>query len=606
MSNDPATPTADPPLPDLRSWRPDWDFGPLDEYPVYTRANVGEVMPGVVSPLSASAGATVLDAGFIMVGKVMGGWEAMKRYLPESVRRGEHAAYVGVFYGRLALNLSLLSAGADLVPGTSAQAVEEQYLGKARHPEAARRKLSREEQRVRLTIGPNFLRFLLRAPRLTREQQALVGRYEAREAARDPAKLGDGALIELLAHNRRVQEPVAMLHLFNSTAASTGLETLSRTVRAWLPDAPPGFTEQLVTGLADVESARPAYAIWDLSRLVMRSAELKALFERLPAGEIGDALQALPGDEAARFRAELQRFLDRFGYRALREADLASRRWAEDPSFVYATIKGYLAAGTEADPYGAQRRQRQVRESAERQALSLLPLARRRPFTLLLRLARTYLALREETKAQWVRSMSPARAIYREVGRRLAERRLLDAPDDLYLLLEREVRRALLDDTTGSPLRETVARRRREMALCERIEIPEWFEGVPAATWASAAGSVDGAAEPAAGEQVLRGIPVSPGRVRGRARVITELDDEATVAPGEILVAPYTDAAWTPLFFTAAAVVVDLGGPLSHGSTVAREYGLPAVVNVKSGTRRIRDGQEITVDGGAGEVILHG
>ena len=93
--------------------------------------------------------------------------------------------------------------------------------------------------------------------------------------------------------------------------------------------------------------------------------------------------------------------------------------------------------------------------------------------------------------------------------------------------------------------------------------------------------------------------------MRGRARVITQLDEDAAVEPGEILVAPFTDAAWTPLFFTAAAVVVDLGGPLSHGSTVAREYGLPAVVNVKTGTRQIRTGQEITVDGTRGEVLLH-
>ena len=73
-----------------------------------------------------------------------------------------------------------------------------------------------------------------------------------------------------------------------------------------------------------------------------------------------------------------------------------------------------------------------------------------------------------------------------------------------------------------------------------------------------------------------------------------------------MLVCPFTDAAWTPLFFNAAAVVMDLGGPLSHGATVAREYGLPAVVNVKTGTRQIRDGQQITVDGARGEVLLHG
>ena len=99
---------------------------------------------------------------------------------------------------------------------------------------------------------------------------------------------------------------------------------------------------------------------------------------------------------------------------------------------------------------------------------------------------------------------------------------------------------------------------------------------------------------------------VSPGRVTGRARVVMDPREYATVEQGEILVAPVTDAAWTPLFLAAAGVVVDIGGPLSHGATVARELGLPAVVNVRIGTQVIRSGQVITVDGREGVVYLEG
>jgi pyruvate,water dikinase len=102
----------------------------------------------------------------------------------------------------------------------------------------------------------------------------------------------------------------------------------------------------------------------------------------------------------------------------------------------------------------------------------------------------------------------------------------------------------------------------------------------------------------------LEGIAVSPGRVTGRARVILDPRQDGEIEPGEILVAPVTDAGWTPLFIAAAGVVVDVGSTLSHGSTVAREYGLPAVVNVKHGTRLIRSGQTITVDGTHGVVVL--
>ena len=105
--------------------------------------------------------------------------------------------------------------------------------------------------------------------------------------------------------------------------------------------------------------------------------------------------------------------------------------------------------------------------------------------------------------------------------------------------------------------------------------------------------------------ETLRGIGVSPGKVTGRARVITDPLRDAEIKPGEILVAPVTDAAWSPLFVTAAAAVVEIGGPLSHGSIVAREFGLPCVVNASSATRIIKTGQTITVDGGRGKVHLH-
>ena len=255
----------------------------------------------------------------------------------------------------------------------------------------------------------------------------------------------------------------------------------------------------------------------------------------------------------------------------------------------------------------AHERQSAAREQAERDAFDQLNPFQRAVFKRQLQLAQTYIALREQTKAQFVRALGPARLICQELGRRFVARGLVEQPEEIFLFLYDELRAACRGELSADETRALVARRRQQVAWCEAIELPEWFEGDPRARWAEPEPSAPATAPAAdAAEEILRGIPVSPGRVRGRARVITELDDEATVEPGEILVAPFTDAAWTPLFFTAAGVVVDLGGPLSHGSTVAREYGLPAVVNVKTGTRRIRTGQEITVDGAAGEVTLHG
>ncbi|MER3421469.1 MAG: pyruvate, water dikinase, partial [Chloroflexota bacterium] len=122
-----------------------------------------------------------------------------------------------------------------------------------------------------------------------------------------------------------------------------------------------------------------------------------------------------------------------------------------------------------------------------------------------------------------------------------------------------------------------------------------------AATVLSVPESAPGEPEQADG-RVLRGIAASGGIATGRARVARTPEEGAALQPGEVLIAPFTDPGWTPLFAVAAAVVTDLGGVLSHGAIVAREYGIPAVVNTRHATTRIRTGQIVTVDGDAGTV----
>ena len=104
---------------------------------------------------------------------------------------------------------------------------------------------------------------------------------------------------------------------------------------------------------------------------------------------------------------------------------------------------------------------------------------------------------------------------------------------------------------------------------------------------------------------VIKGVAASPGKVTGAARVLHGPEDFSRMKPGDVLVAPITTPAWTPLFAMASAIVTDVGGPLSHGSIVAREYGIPAVLGTGVATRRIQNGQTITVDGSAGTVVLH-
>jgi pyruvate,water dikinase len=185
-----------------------------------------------------------------------------------------------------------------------------------------------------------------------------------------------------------------------------------------------------------------------------------------------------------------------------------------------------------------------------------------------------------------------------EQGRRWTAKACLEKADDVFFLLYPEFEEAVASGKLdGATAKESVRRRRRQWADVQDYVLPDNFTGLP---------EIRRVGEAPAPTSTLTGLGVSPGVATGPARVIASFSDgtAADFKPGEILVAPYTDAPWTPLFATAAGVVVETGGVLSHAATVAREYGIPAVAMIKDATRMIETGQQITVNGGAGQVLL--
>jgi pyruvate,water dikinase len=389
------------------------------------------------------------------------------------------------------------------------------------------------------------------------------------------------------------------VHIRVTLFSGPGLERLRAFLAGQGFDDVDALVADLCTGLRDIESAKPGREISRLARDVRAEPELRRLFQDEPH-QILMALRASDARPVQVFRERFERFLRRYGYRGVRELGMATHVWAQRPESVIALIKSYAQRDDTPDADAELREQETRREQRTRVVEGRLTAWNRRRFRGLLRAAHEGIAGRELAKAQWARSTHVVRLLVREAGRRLVARGLIDDVEDTPYLRLADLRAAM----AGNPrpdLRDQIAFWKETRAVCERVALPERFTGRPLARWREDvvpdAVSLDGGA--------LRGIPVSPGRVTAKARVVTELQDDIDLEPGEVLVCPFTDAAWTPLFFNAAAVVMDLGGPLSHGATVAREYGLPAVVNVKVGTRVIRDGQAITVDGTRGEVVIH-
>jgi pyruvate,water dikinase len=203
-----------------------------------------------------------------------------------------------------------------------------------------------------------------------------------------------------------------------------------------------------------------------------------------------------------------------------------------------------------------------------------------------------FLALRETTKVAVLRLGGEARRAIREIAERLTESGALAEVQSAEMLGIGELEAAF----AGADINRSVLhRRRRALDTAEAMgALPRIFKGRPDRIEIVApgpGGSIDGWA-------------ASPGLYRGTARVVTNVAD-ARLQPGDVLVAPATDPSWTPLFLTAGALIVEEGGPLSHAAIVARELGLPAVLNVTGATGLIVDGEEVTVDGSTGRILLH-
>ena len=197
------------------------------------------------------------------------------------------------------------------------------------------------------------------------------------------------------------------------------------------------------------------------------------------------------------------------------------------------------------------------------------------------------------------------RQMLREIGRRLAEGGAIERPDDIFWLTQDQVKHAAahLDqgETCDNPS-EDVPRRKAICRAARRatppVMLPKMkFFGIDI-------GELEARKGRRGTDDTLKGVATSPGRVTAPVRVLNGPEDFDQMQTGDVLVAAITIPAWTPLFARAAAVVTDVGGPLSHGSIVAREYGIPAVLGTGEATKRIRSGQTITVDGSTGTVTL--
>jgi phosphoenolpyruvate synthase/pyruvate phosphate dikinase len=355
-------------------------------------------------------------------------------------------------------------------------------------------------------------------------------------------------------------------------------------------------TESLLTiGLEGMSSRQLGVDIWDLAQYVVKFPRVASVI----CLQREDALEELNKLEEGRsFLKRFGEFMEKHGDRCSQEIELSVPRWEENPGFVISMIANYLDSKF-SDPEAAIEKQKRIRSEATEQILKKLS---KNPFEKILfkkilEKIQEYIVMREDLKTTWVKGVSAMRILYLNMAGKLVEKGILEKKDDIFYLRMTEVSEIITGNLKGEQVASFVKVRKKEKEECEHLDVPLQIVGEPP--------PIEELKKTVESRDTLKGMGVSHGVVTGKARVVLDPTECSDFSEGEILVAQVTDPGWTPLFVIAAGLVTDLGGMLSHGVIIAREYGIPAVVGVKDATKIIKTGQSITVDGSNGMVHIN-
>lgn len=540
---------------------------------VWSNANVGEALPGVATPFTWSVLSQFSDLGFRRA------FGAMGCTVPRD------AELVGDFRGRIYINLtefsSIMSQLPWIHPSTLVRLGGGQYVSELDDVVADR------------SSTGFFLRLPQTVSRYLRENFRLQARiddfelYFSDERARingiDPRLLEPSGLDGMLGDVEHLLDETGSILLTTYANLLTAVLGLTGVLRTFARDQGSGFYRELLSGLQDVASARPGFVLRQVAEIARDEPDVA---ERIRTAELSDLTVA--GLPAGATRNALRRFVEDYGYRGIREAEIAEPRWSEDPRLMFAALRSHLSSPADLDD--RVRDVQRARKEAEERFKKSVPFPLRPSVTKLLDVVRRFTRMREHLRGHVVEVLGMFRRVALEASRRIEAREPEAGPDAAFFLTLAEVRRVLHDENERVAIR--VQRRRLEYERNQALpEPPTTFVGFP---------PDDVGVVPTS--KRLRGLAASGGVAEGRVRILRDPAQAADFEPGEVLVVAAADTGWAPLFLAASGVVTELGGPLSHAAIILREYGVPAVVNVTNATRSLRDGDLVRLDGDVGTV----
>ena len=566
----------------------------IGEDHAFTTAGIAESLPGVLPPLQWTTAAPLLENGFRQL------FDQMNALPPTADDR----PFIARIQGRAVLSLDLMKAAAAEVPGGSAEEIERQYFGRV---------ISEPDESPPDT-GPKGpfkgLRSMLTG---FREINARRGfRFEAltsidttERLLLSPPNCGIATSDQLLGYRHRALDLAGRLmaaEIAVAAAAAAAYRGVELFLEPHVGDDAAGLAQRLTAGGIDPCGAQVALHTCDIAEQALSDAALADLIGGLSARnpEVLTQLESIP--QGTELLAAVEEELGRSGSASV----FAGETWAESRGLAWQLISQAVQVQRSGrrEMIGTDAREEILRDVEslfatswkwrfQRVMTGQVVDVRRRMLRRLVGDAVEFLHLREKTKSAVLALGGEIRRIHLELGHRLFGSGSLESPLDVDLLAAQELEPAI--NGNGPSLWELDRRRQALKRMSEDDSMPQIFVGDP---------NRQIGAQPEPTGDTFTGWGASAGVYTGTARIITKATEP--IEPGDILVARTTDPAWTPLFLTAGAIVVEEGGPLSHAAIIARELGLPAVLNVPGLVNRLKtqESAQLRVDGDAGTVAI--
>ncbi|MSP14050.1 MAG: hypothetical protein EXR62_13985 [Chloroflexi bacterium] len=555
----------------------------------YNRTMFIEIFPDPLSPIFLSVIQPMFRAMLANTFKTLG------FKLPKGLES------VGVFYNQPYFNRNYIAAALQPLP----PAMREQMVARIVNPFGQREGgAPRQLSAPVVSMALRLLRFMLRLPH---EMPATLAKYRAEVAEVAGQPLEHVPDEQVAAHIRRLVFGPANQLMNNDflLIALVGItcQVLDALLRPHFGAETEELRSKLISGVDGNVTMETNKRLWDLAQLAKASPSICDILRRNDGTDTRSRLEQTA--EGRQFLAELERFLAEFGHREVR-MDILYPTWGEDPSLLFGFIRGYLDSAASQSPYSQlQRLAAQRQEITRRVATKLgqglkgriliLPL-----FRWILHHTQAHTRERDTAHFEMTRLFPPFRKLLLELGRRWTAQGLLRQPEDIFFLKLEQIEACARSHRSVKAEAEA---NRAEFEINRQRPWPDIIRGNQE-IYRTEGHDTEHTPPVVAGEGELRGVAGSPGVVTGVARLIRGPEDFGRLQNGEILVAPFTNPVWTPLFAIAGGIVTEVGGILSHGAIVAREYGISAVMGVPGATKLIEEGQIVTVDGNRGIVRL--